>query len=834
MTSLKFALRTLFRTPFVTTIAVLSLALGIGANTAIFSLFNQMLLRPLPVQSPDALVNLSAPGPKPGSQSCGQAGGCDVVFSYPMFRDLERETKVFSGLAAHRGFSTNLSYQGQTLNGDGLLVSGSYFPTLGLAPALGRLLGPGDDRAVGESPVVVLSHDYWTSRFGADPSALNKSLISNGHALTIVGVAPAGFHGTTLGSKPEIYVPITMRGQMQAGFKGFDNRRSYWVYVFGRLAPGVTMEAAHTELSTRYRTIINEVEAPLQTGMSEATMQRFRNKPIELSAGQRGQSSMHGEASTPLNLLFAVTAVVLLIACANIANLLLARSAARANEMAVRLSIGAGRSRLIGQLLLESCLLAILGGLGGLVVARWTLTGIMAILPSGVIPTLSMELDWGVMAFAAALSLTTGILFGLFPAIHSTRPDLAATLKGTAGQPSGAKSAARFRLGLVTVQMALSMALLAAAGLFTKSLLNVSRVDLGLKLDRLITFEVAPELNGYSPERSKAIFEQLESELAALPGVTSVAGALVPVLANDSWGTDVGVQGFKSGPDIDSNARFNEVGAGYFSTLGIPLIAGREFTTADRLGAPKVAIVNQAFATKFGIGEKAVGTLMRQNGSSGPLDMEIVGLVQDAKYNQVKGSVPAMFFIPYRQDERIGSMVFYVRTAADSSQFLKSINTIVSKVDPNLPVDDLKTMTQQASENVFIDRLITTMSAAFATLATLLAAIGLYGVLAYTVTQRTREFGLRMALGADARKVRGLVLRQVAILAIVGGAIGLALAWVLGSAAESNEQLFGLKGHDPVVFTAAFVVLGLVALGAGYLPARRASRVDPMTALRWE
>ena len=834
MTSLKFALRTLFRTPFVTTIAVLSLALGIGANSAIFSLFNQMLLRPLPVQSPDALVNLSVPGPKPGSQSCGQAGGCDAVFSYPMFRDLERETKVFSSLAAHRGFSINLAYQGQTLNGDGLLVSGSYFPTLGLAPALGRLLGPGDDRAVGESPVVVLSYDYWTTRFGADPAALNKSLIANGHSLTIVGVAPAGFHGTTLGSKPEIYVPITMRGQMQAGFKGFDNRRSYWAYVFGRLAPGVTKEAAQTELSTRYRAIINEVEAPLQTGMSEATMQRFRNKPIELVTGQRGQSSMHEEASTPLNLLLAVTGVVLLIACANIANLLLARSAARANEMAVRLSIGASRHRLIGQLLLESCLLALIGGLGGLLVARWTLTGIMAILPSGVVPTLSMELDWTVMAFAAALSLSTGILFGLFPALHSTRPDLATTLKGTASQPSGAKSAARFRLGLVTVQMALSMALLAAAGLFTRSLFNVSRVDLGLTLDRLITFEVAPELNGYPSERSKAIFEQLETELAAMPGVTSVAGAMVPVLANDSWGTDVGVQGFKSGPDTDSNSRFNEVGAGYFSTLGIPLIAGREFTTADRLGAPKVAIVNQAFAKKFGIGQSAVGTLMRQNGSSGPLDMEIVGLVQDAKYNQVKDVVPPMFFIPYRQDEGIGTMAFYVRTAADSSQFLKSINTIVSKVDPNLPVDDLKTMTQQASENVFIDRLITTMSAAFATLATLLAAIGLYGVLAYTVTQRTREFGLRMALGADASNVRGLVLRQVAILAIVGGAIGLGLAWAIGGAAESNEQLFGMKGHDPVVFAAAFVVLGLVALGAGYLPARRASRVDPMTALRWE
>ena len=833
MTNLKFALRTLFKTPFVTTIAVVSLALGIGANTAIFSLFNQMLLRPLPVQSPDRLVNLSVPGPKPGSTSCGDAGGCDEVFSYPMFRDLERDTKVFSGLVAHRGFSTNLSYEGQTLSGGGLLVSGSYFPTLGLAPALGRLLGPADDRAVGESPVVVLSHDYWVTRFGADPSVLNKSIIANGRTLTIVGVAPAGFTSTTLGSAPEIYVPITLRTQMESTFKGFDNRRSYWAYVFGRLAPGITLEGAQTEVSTRYRTIINEVEAPLQKGMSDATMERFRNKPIILSEGQRGQSSVHEEASTPLNLLFAVTGVVLLIACANIANLLLARSASRANEMAVRLSIGASRRRLIGQLLLESCLLAVFGGLGGLLVARWTLDAIAAILPADAASTLAFQLDWQVMAFAAALSLTTGVLFGLYPAIHSTRPDLAGTLKGSAGQPSGAKSAARFRMGLVTFQMALSMALLASAGLFTKSLFNVSRVDLGLKLDTLMTFSIAPSLNGYPSEKSKVIFEQIEDEISALPGVTSVSASMVPLLAGSNWGTNVSVQGFTSGPDTDSHSNYNEIGPQYFSTLGVPLIAGREFSDSDRLGGAKVAIVNEAFAKKFGIEGKAVGTLMKQ-GSGGALDMQIVGLVQNAKYSEVKEAVPPLFFLPYRQDENIGAMSFYVRTAIEPGQFLKSVNTIVAKVDPNLPVEELRTMPQQVRENVFLDRLISTMSAAFASLATLLAAIGLYGVLAFTVTQRTREFGLRMALGAQGSNVKGLVLKQVALLALVGGAAGLGLAWVIGGVAESEEQLFGMKGHDPVVFAAAFIVLGLVALGAGYIPARRASRVDPMQALRWE
>ena len=834
MTTLKFALRTLFRTPFLTSIAVLSLALGIGANTAIFSLFNQLLLRPLPVEAPDRLVNLEVPGPKPGSQSCGQAGGCDLVFSYPMFRDLERDVKSLSGLAAHRSFGANLAFEGQTINGEGLFVSGSYFPTLGLSPALGRLLGSGDDRVKGESMVVVLSHDYWASRFAATPSVLNKALFINGYSLTIVGVAPAGFTGTTLGSRPEIFVPITLREQLQAGFKGLDNRQSYWAYVFGRLGPGVTVEAAQTELSTKYRTIINEVEAPLQKGMSAATMEKFRARPILVKEGQRGQSSLHEEASTPMNLLFAVTGVVLLIACANVANLLLARSAARTNEMAVRLSIGASRSRLIGQLLTESCVLALLGGLGGLLVAQWTLKGIAAIIPSDTASTLAFQLDWEVMLFAAALSLTTGVLFGLFPAVHSTRPDLATTLKGTSGQPSGARAASRFRMGLVTAQMALSMAMLASAGLFAKSLFNVSRVELGIKIDNLVTFEISPELNGYTPDRSKAIFEQLENELAGLPGVSSVTSALVPVLGGDSWGTNVGVQGFKAGPDTDTNSRFNEVGPAFFSTMGMPLIAGREFTRADRIGSPKVAIVNEAFAKKFGIERTAVGTLMRQNGSQGTMDMEIVGLVQNAKYNAVKAETPELFFIPYRQDEGVGSMNFYIRTAAEPTQFLKSIGAVVSKVDPNLPVEDLMTMPQTVRENVYMDRLISTMSASFASLATLLAAVGLYGVLAFTVTQRTREFGLRMALGADGARLRGMVLKQVALLAIIGGAVGLSLAWTIGGLAEANEQLFGMKGRDPYVLTAAFVVLGLVALSAGYLPARRASRVDPMRALRWE
>ena len=832
MLNFKLALRTLFKSPFVTVVAVVSLALGIGANTAIFSLFHQLILRSLPVQEPARLVNLSAPGPKPGSQSCNQAGDCDVVFSYPMFRDLERVQATFTGIAAHRLFGANLAYRGQTLSGDGVFVSGSYFPVLGMQPALGRLLGPGDDRSIGESPVAVLSHGWWQSRFGADPNVLNETIIVNGQSLTIVGVAPRNFTGTTLGSAPQVFVPITLRGILQPGSRPFDDRRTYWVYAFARLKPGVSLDQAKTAINVPYKQIVNDVEAPLQKGMSDQTMARFKAKGIEMEEGWRGQSSVHGEAKTPLLLLLGVTALVLIIACANIANLLLARAAGRASEMAIRLSLGASRLQLVTQLLVESCLLAVLGGAAGLIVARWTLDFITSILPDDAAATLPSSVDTTALLFAAGLTLGTGLLFGLFPALHSTRPDLASTLKGQAGQPSGAKAAQRFRTTLATAQIALSMTLLACAGLFTRSLLNVSRVDLGIKVDNVVTFGISPELNGYRSERSRQLFARLEEELAALPGVTGVTTALVPLLGGSSWGSDVQVEGFQSGPDIDSNSRFNEVGAGYFRTMGVPLIAGREFTPADIVGSPKVTIVNEAFAKKFNLGRDAVGKRIGSGRTGEALDIEIVGLVQNAKYNEVKREVPPLFFRPYRQDDSVGSMTFYVRTGVDSASFLVNIPKVVATLDPNLPIENLRTLEQQVQNSVFLDRLMTTLSAAFAVLATLLAAVGLYGVLAYTVTQRTREIGLRMALGAAPANVRLMVLRQVAVMTVVGGAIGLAVAVAAGRGAES--LLYQLKGWDPIVLTASAIALALVALGAGLVPAHRASRLDPMRALRYE
>jgi predicted permease len=830
--TVRLALRTLFKTPFVTSVAILSLALGIGANTAIYSVFDQLLRRPLPVPEPGRLVNLEAPPPKPGNTSCNQAGDCDRVFSYPMFRDLERAQTVLTGLAAHFLFPASVAARGQTLSGDGLFASSSYFATLQLTPALGRLLAPDDDRVPGEGHVVVLSHAYWTSRFGQDRSLLGQTITINGQPMTIIGVAPEGFDGTTLGARPVVFVPITMRDIFLPGARTstFENRRSYWAYVFGRLKPGVTIEQARTALNVPYTSILNDVEAPLQVAMSDQTMAKFRSRQVVVVPGERGQSGVDRDARSPLTLLLAVTALVLLIACANIANLLLAKSAARAGEMAVRLSIGASRRHLITQLLTESCLLASFGGVLGLLVAQWTLHVITALLPSQAGNSMVFHLDWSTLPVTAAVTLGTGILFGIFPALHSTRPDLIASIKGQAGQPSGARAASRFRTVLATSQIALSMALLVAAGLFMKSLVNISRVELGLNPNNVVTFRVAPLLNGYKPERSRQFFQDLEHALAAQPGVNAVSSSSVPLLAGSNNNNDVLVEGFEAGLDTNVSSRVNRVGPDYFRTLGMQLLAGREFTDADANGGPKVAVVNEAFLKKFNLGSDAVGRHIGIKVDN-KLDIEIVGIARNAKYSQVKQEMLPTYFLPYRQAD-IGFLTYYVRTAANSDAIMATIRREVAKLDANLPVDDMRTLPDQIQDNVFLDRFVTVLSTAFAILATLLAAIGLYGVLAYTVSQRTKEIGLRMALGAQPERVRSMVLKQVAMMMAVGGTIGLTAAVWAGSIASA--LLFEMKGWDPLVLVSAAIGLTFVALAAGFAPANRAAHIDPMRALRYE
>ncbi|MEP6591264.1 MAG: ABC transporter permease [Gemmatimonadota bacterium] len=830
MGNLKLAFRLLLKTPFVTLVAVTSLALGIGANAAIFSVIDQMLLRPLPVVRPSELVNFSSPGPNPGSQQCSQIGECNEVYSWLMFRDLQREQHLFTDIAAHVNFGANFSARGQTVSGDGLMVSGSYFPVLGLVPTVGRLINAEDAKDPGDGRVVVLSYDYWRGAFGGDAAAIGQNMIVNGQSLEIIGVAPRGFSGTSLGVQPKVFLPITLRSVINQGWKEYDDRRSYWVYLFARLKPGVSREQAQAAITTQYRSILASVEAPLQEGMSDPTMAKFKSKPVLLAAGSLGQSSVRRETTTPLAMLFGITGLVLLIACANIANLLLARGAARSSEMAVRLALGGTRRQLIGQLLTESLLLGLLGGIVALAVALVTLRGMSTFLPDRASATFVARLDLNVIGFTAVMAIVTAVLFGLFPALHATRPDLITSIRDQGGQSSGGRVAMRWRTWLATAQVALAMALLGSAGLFAKSLANVTKLDLGVKVEQVVTFSISPVLNGYTPERSQQLFLRVEDALAQTPGVTGVAGSMVPLLAGSNWGNSVNVEGFPKGPDVDNNSRFNEVGPGYFTTVGVPLLAGRDFTRSDTKGTPRVAIVNEAFAKKFKLGANPIGRRMDRGNDS--LDIEIVGLVRDAKYSEVKAVIPPVFFIPYAQDDRAGSLSFYVKTSGDPLAMLPVVGKVVKQLDQDLPVEELRTMPEQIRQNIFLDRFVTIFALTFALLATILASIGLYGVLSYTVFQRTREFGVRMALGADPRRVRLMVLRQVGTMTLLGGSIGFVAALGIGRVAQS--LLYQMKGFDAPVMFGSVLALTLVALGAGLLPAHRAAKLDPVQALRYE
>jgi len=823
----RYAARSLTRRPLVTSVAVLSLSLGIGVNTAIFSVFERFILRELPVPAPDELVNLVSPGPKPGNRSTGSAGGRDYIFSYPLFRDLEQLPATgASHIAAHREFDVSLAHGGETARGSGLLVSGGYFPALGVLPAVGRLFTPEDDRVSGAHPLVVLAHSYWTTRFGADPGVVGSALTVNGQALTIVGVAPAGFSGTTLRAAPQVFVPLAMGGQM-AGVS--TERDNHSLYVFARLRRGVTRDQAQLAFNGPFTAIMRDVEYPLhRSDLSERARQEFLARRIVLEAGAHGSSSGRRELRLMFGLLLAVTGLVLLIACANVANLLLARATDRSAEMAVRLSLGAATGRLMRLLLVESALLGALGAAGALAVGKATAVALLGSMPAEVARLFLFELNAPVLLFTMALGLGTALLFGLFPAHQSIR---AGAMSGASGRVSASRSAARFRTSLATAQIALATVLLAQAGLFITSLVNVGRQDVGIRRDGLIGFRLSPALIGYTPQRTMSLFDRIEEELRALPGVTSVTATTVPPLSDANQGQNVTVEGFDAPPDADVQARFGRTGTDYFRTLGIPLLAGREFSRADASDAPRVAIVNEAFARKFELGSQVVGTRIGLGAGANVLDIEIVGLVADAKYSNVRQSAPPQFFLPYRQGG-LGSLTFYARVPGDARQLRSVIPALVARADPNLPIERLQTMDEQFLDAVAPTRLLATLATWFAGLATLLASVGLYATLAYTVAQRLREFGIRVALGARGADVRRLIFAQVGRMTLIGGMIGLAAAIGLGRL--TGALLFEIEGDNPALIAGIAVTVAVVTFAAAALPARRAGRVNPVLALRAE
>ena len=828
LSDIRFCLRGFARRPMFAFVVVATLALGIGVNATIFSVYDQMLLRELPVPEPDGLVNLGSPGFKQGNSSCNDGGTCEEVFSYPMFRDLERVDGPFEGIAAHRYTDASLAFEGETATGSALLVSGQYFSLLGITPTAGRLLDANDDRVDGEASAVVLTHAYWESSFGADPNVVGRTLVVNGKPLTIVGVGPRGFYGTTIGERPLVFVPITFRWLPNpAAFPQHADRKSYWAYLFARLKPGVSLDQAAAAINVPYRTIVNDVDAPLLTGVSEQQLAAYRAKTIVLTPGDRGQSRIDDNASTPLTILIVSTGLVLLIACVNVANLLLARGSTRVGEIAVRASLGASRRRLLSLLLVEALLLAAAAALVSMPLTMSALRGIEAMLPPSN-RVFDLTLDGAVVAAAIGLAALSTLVFGLIPALKLIRVDVNPAQQTQGARQTGGKAAARFRATLTTAQIALSMALLVLAGWFAQSLANVARVDLGFRAELLAAFTIAPERNGYSQAQSAALFTRLEEDFAQMPGVTAAGAAGVALLDNSNWNGNVSVEGFEATPETDTNVSMNFVSPEFFETLEMPLIRGTAFERVLSDGPP-VAVVNERFVEKFALGDDAVGKRMAF-GATQDLNIEIVGVVRDAKYSEVKADPPPQVFRPRAQVPFLGEMTFYLRSNLGLPELRSAVMGVLARHDSNLPLINFLTVEQQARENVFLDRFMGTLATALASIAVVLAAIGIYGVLSYGVMQRLREIGLRIALGAAPRNVRGMVLKQIAWMAAIGVAIGVGLALLLGEVGRA--LLFGLTPTDPVVPVAAVLALLAVVAVAAYLPARRAAHVDPVTALR--
>jgi len=828
---LRFGARMLLKSPGFTLIVVLTLALGIGANTAIFSLIDQILLQRLPVERPEELVVLRSPGPKTGR--VWSDGDDAAPFSYPMYKALRDRSEAFSGLLARFAISLSVAGAGQTERADGELVSGNYFEVLGVRPALGRVFNQEDDRTPGAHPVVVLSHAYWTRRFGAEPAILNKTLTVNGTLMTVIGVSREGFRGVQVGQTPDVFIPIMMTAQMTPNRNGLDDHKDYWLAIMGRLKPG--MSRAQTEEAVRpsYRSVLEE-ELPLMTGFRAERRQQFLDKRILLDDGAKGRRILQRDTGKPMLILMGMAGLALLIACANVANLLLARGAARRREIAVRMALGAGRWRLMRQFLVESLLLSLMGGVVGVVVAAWAIRGLVATIPPSMGALgLSPELNPRLLGFALALSALTGLFFGAAPAARATRLNLESTLREQGSSVSGGLSSVRFRKALVVSQIVLTTVLLVGAGLFARSLNNLNRLDLGVRVDHLIAFSIAPELNGYSPQRTIAFFDDLRQGIAALPGVRSVSAAESPILTDSNSGSNVTIEGYQAQENESVGVYHNRVGPDYFATMGVPLIGGREFTAADKAGGPKVAIINETMARRYFANRNPIGSHFAiGSGDRVRPDIEIVGVVKDSKHGVVREEKRPFAYFPYAQEKNLGNITFYARADQDVSAIAPSLRREVERRDNNLPIYDLKTLQQQVDESLFADRFLTFLSICFGSLAAALAAVGLYGVMAYTVTRRIREIGIRIALGATRGIVAWLILREVTLLALIGLLVGAPLAFALGRAAES--LLFGVKAGDPSVFAAASLFLALVALLGGYLPARRAAKVDPIVALRRE
>jgi predicted permease len=827
---LRFALRAIRRSPLFAAVAILSLALGIGANTAIFTLMDQLMLRLLPVKDPQSLVMLYQRGSHNGS-NMGQR-----MHSYPMYQDFQQKGAPLAEVLCRRLVSTSVSVDNQTERVDAEMVSGNFFTMLGVRAAVGRVFSSGeDDRVYQGHPVVVLSYDYWTNRFDHDPQVVGKKILVNNYPMTIVGVSAAGFAGLDPARSPQIRVPILMKAAMvpEWSWVEMSNRRQRWVQVFARLKPGYTAESAQAPMQVLFRQLREyETTLPAARTWSAYSRDQFLRGTLHIEKAATGFSGIRNSFSTALIVLMCMVGLVLLIACANVANLLIARAFARQKEIAVRLSVGASRVQLVRQLLVESLVLSISGGFAGILLAMAMTRGMLALVPSEGNPLLiRAEPDIRILLFTLGLTFLTGLIFGLVPALRASRPDLWTTLKDAVGSIAGAGGSLFLRKGLVTAQVALSFLLLFGAGLFVRSLQNLKATDTGFQdLDNLVTFQVAPALSGYDAPRVVHFYGELLDRIRAIPGVRSAALASVPLLHGWEWDNTVSVEGHQAKDGENMSAYMNSVSPGYFKTMGLAILEGRDFDQRDVKENSKVAIVNQRFARHYFGSRSAIGRhIGGANGPQSKLDTEIVGVVADSLYEGPREGVRRQAFIP---NWGKNGVAFYVRAGLGAAQTYAALRNEVKKLDASMPVYEMKTLAAQLDQTLLTEQLIALLSAGFGLLATLLASIGLYGVMTFAVARRTKEMGVRMALGAPRGSVIWLVMKEVLLLLSIGLAVGIPVAIALGR--YVSTQLYGIKPSDPWIGGVTIIVLAVVSGAAGLIPAHRASRIDPILALRYE
>lgn len=838
---LRYALRALIKNPGFSAIAILTLALGIGANTALFSVVNAVLLRTLPVQNPQQLVVIS--DPQSSGMQNGTSDGERNLFTYHEFEGMREQNSVFSGLFtfSSQDYSAPV-YLGSTDENSPAnvcMVSGGYFPTLGVDAQIGHTFGTEVDHGRNAHPVALVSYAYWDRKLQRDPNVVGRTIHIRKGVFEIVGVMPPEFAGLMVGDAPDIWIPLM---QQDAIFPNHDLltqkpgsiTKTMFLHIVGRTKPGVTLAQANASINVTFKQVQEDEAASIP---DEKERKEITSSYIVSHDGSRGLSTLRGQYAEPLKVLMGLVGLLLLLACANVANLLLARASGRQRELAVRVALGAGRGRLIRQLLTESVLLAALGAALGLLLAKWGDRLLLRMVSSG--PTtvpLDVHLDWSVLAFAIGVTLVTGILFGLAPALRSTRVDLNQVLRGSSRTISGGagRGSGRVPLGrvLVATQVAISLLLLVSAGLFVRSLQKLTSVPLGYDAGHLLLFRMIPGANGYKPGATGPLFQQLQAKFAAIPGVTGATLSENGLFFNSDSGDEISILGYtpKAGQKMDSS--WDQVGPGYFSTVGIPVLLGRDVQPQDAVGS-KVCWINQTFAKYYFGSDNPIGRHIRDEYPEDRQDLEIVGVVADARYNGLRGEIPRRFYAPFfNAVEPASQAVFEIHYRGESGPVATSLRQAVHDTDATLDPLAIQTIPERIDQRLVRDRLTARLSTFFGLLALMLACIGLYGVLSYTVSQRTGELGVRMALGAQRGSVLWLILREALAVTLLGAAIGLATALAVTRVMAS--MLYGLTAHDPLTLVGAAVVLLLVATLAAALPAWRASRTDPMTALRYE